>query len=65
MKKFVGDYIAIDPLLDIDNPKSIGALVLTDYYMEHKRAQHEAMLNAKKVIQDVSAEFAKALRPEI
>jgi pyruvate ferredoxin oxidoreductase alpha subunit len=59
VKKFIGDYIAIDPLLDIDNPKSIGALVLTDYYMEHKRAQHEAMINAKKVIQDVSTEFAK------
>ena len=27
--------------------------------MEHKRAQHEAMLNAKKVSADVSAEFAK------
>ena len=59
VKKFVGEYIAIDPLLDIDNPKSIGALVLPDYYMEHKRAQHEAMLNAKKVIADVSVEFAK------
>jgi pyruvate ferredoxin oxidoreductase alpha subunit len=59
VKKFVGDYIAIDPLLDIDNPKSIGALVLPDYYMEHKRAQHEAMMNVKKVVQDVSAEFAK------
>jgi pyruvate ferredoxin oxidoreductase alpha subunit len=59
VKKFVGDYIAIDPLLDMDNPKSIGALVLPDYYMEHKRAQHEAMINAKKVVQDVSAEFAK------
>src|SRR5512147_1318704 len=59
VKKFVGEYLAIDPLLDIDNPKSIGALVLTDYYMEHKRAQHQAMLNAKKVVQDVSAEFAK------
>jgi pyruvate ferredoxin oxidoreductase alpha subunit len=59
VKKFVGEYIAIDPLLDVDNPKSIGALVLTDYYMEHKRAQHEAMLNVKKVVQDVSTEFAK------
>jgi len=59
VKKFVGDYIAINSLLDLDNPKSIGALVLPDYYMEHKRAQHEAMVNAKKVIQDVSAEFAK------
>src|SRR6266540_5501001 len=59
VKKFVGDYIAIDPLLDLDHPKSIGALVLTDYFMEHKRAQHEAMVNAKKIIQDVSQEFAK------
>jgi pyruvate ferredoxin oxidoreductase alpha subunit len=59
VKNFVGEYIAVDPLLDIDNPKSIGALVLPDYYMEHKRAQHEAMLNVKRVVQDVSAEFAK------
>jgi pyruvate ferredoxin oxidoreductase alpha subunit len=59
VKNFAGDYIAINPLLDIDNPKSIGALVLTDYFMEHKRAQHEAMVNAKKIIQSVSQEFAK------
>src|SRR5512134_4066663 len=52
VKKFVGEYIAMDPLLDIDNPKSIGALVLTDYYMEHKRVQHQAMLHVKKVVQD-------------
>jgi pyruvate ferredoxin oxidoreductase alpha subunit len=59
VKGFVGEYLAIDPLLDMDNPKSIGALVLPDYYMEHKRAQHEAMQNVKKVVADVSAEFAK------
>jgi pyruvate ferredoxin oxidoreductase alpha subunit len=59
VKKFVGEFKAIDPLLDIDHPKSIGALVLPDYYMEHKRAQHQAMLNVKKVVQDVSAEFEK------
>jgi len=59
VKKFVGEYLARDPLLDIDNPKSIGALVLTDYYMEHKRVQHEAMQKVKKVVQDVSADFAK------
>src|SRR5574341_705830 len=59
VKKFAGEYIAMDPLLDLDHPKSIGALVLPDYYMEHKRVQHEAMLHVKKVVQDVSAEFAK------
>ncbi|OGW16798.1 MAG: pyruvate ferredoxin oxidoreductase [Nitrospirae bacterium GWC2_57_13] len=59
VKKFVGEFAQLNPLLDTDNPKSIGALVLPDYYMEHKRAQHEAMLKVKKVVQDVSAEFAK------
>ncbi|MFA5072844.1 MAG: pyruvate ferredoxin oxidoreductase [Nitrospirota bacterium] len=59
VKKFVGEYKAMEPLLDLDHPKSLGALVLTDYYIEHKRAEHEAMLKAKKVIQDVSEEFAK------
>jgi len=59
VKKFVGEFKAIDPLLDLEHPKSIGALVLPDYYMEHKRAQHQAMLNVKKVVQDVSAEFEK------
>jgi pyruvate ferredoxin oxidoreductase alpha subunit len=59
VKKFAGEYLAIDPLLDLDHPKSIGALVLTDYYMEHKRAQHEAMVHAKRVVKEVSDEFGK------
>ena len=59
VKKFVGEHKQIDPLLDIDNPKSIGALVLPDYYMEHKRAQHEATTKVKQVVLDVSAEFGK------
>ena len=57
--KFVGEFKAIDPLLDTDHPKSMGALVLPDYYMEHKRAQHEATTKVKKVVLDVSAEFAR------
>ncbi len=59
VRKFIGEYLHINPLLDVDHPKSIGALVLPDYYMEHKRAQHEVMTKVKKVVQDVSAEFAK------
>jgi len=58
VKSFVGEFPQINPLLDTDNPKSIGALVLTDYYMEHKRAQHEAMTKVMKVVEDVSTEFA-------
>src|SRR3990172_3372258 len=59
VKSFVGEFQQINPLLDTDNPKSIGALVLPDYYMEHKRAQHEATLKVMKVVEDVSAEFGK------
>jgi pyruvate ferredoxin oxidoreductase alpha subunit len=59
VKKFVGEYKAMEPLLDIDHPRSYGALALTDYYIEHKRAEHEAMLKAKKVVQDVFAEFSQ------
>jgi pyruvate ferredoxin oxidoreductase alpha subunit len=58
VKSFIGEFPQINPLLDTDNPKSIGALVLTDYYMEHKRAQHEAMTRVAKVVEDVSTEFA-------
>ncbi|MHB8843392.1 MAG: pyruvate ferredoxin oxidoreductase [Nitrospirota bacterium] len=59
VRSFIGEFPQINPLLDTDNPKSIGALVLTDYYMEHKRAQHEAMTRVTKVVEDVSTEFAK------
>ena len=59
VKKFVSEHKQIDPLLDIDNPKSIGALVLPDYYMEHKRAQHEATTKVKQVVLDVSEEGQK------
>ncbi|HRU38375.1 MAG TPA: transketolase C-terminal domain-containing protein, partial [Candidatus Goldiibacteriota bacterium] len=44
---------------DTEKPITVGSLVLTDYYMEHKRAQHEAMKNAKKVILEVGKEFGK------
>jgi pyruvate ferredoxin oxidoreductase alpha subunit len=59
VKSFVGEFPQINPLLDTDNPKSIGALVLPDYYMEHKRAQHEAMTKVAKVVQEVSDDFAR------
>jgi pyruvate ferredoxin oxidoreductase alpha subunit len=59
VKRFVGEFKTVNPLLDTDSPKSIGALVLPDYYMEHKRAQHEAMTKVMKVVQEVSDEFAK------
>jgi len=56
---FVGTYDPKLYLLDIDNPKTMGALDLTNYYFEHKRQQVEAMNNAMPVIESVSAEYAE------
>lgn len=59
VKKFVGEYKQMNPLLDIDNPKSYGPLILTDRYHEYKRAQHEVMTKVKDIVLDVAADFEK------
>ncbi len=59
VKKFVGEYRQVNPLLDIDNPKSYGPLILTDLYHEYKRAQHEVMTKVKNVVLEVASDFEK------
>jgi pyruvate ferredoxin oxidoreductase alpha subunit len=59
VKNFVGEYKPDLPLLDIDHPKTMGALDFHDYYFEHKRQQIEAMEKAKKIIPQIMAEFNK------
>jgi len=59
VKKFIGEYKPKYPLLDVDNPVTLGALDFTDYFFEHKRAQIEAMNQVLPVVIDVSKEFSK------
>ncbi len=59
VKDFVGEFKTVNPLLDLDNPKSFGPLILTDNYIEYKRLQHEVIGRAKDVVIQVSEEFAK------
>jgi len=59
VKKFVGEYKQVNPLLDLEHPKSYGPLILTDLYHEYKRAQHEVMTKVKGVVLDVAADFKK------
>lgn len=59
VKNFVGEYKTSNPLLDIDNPKSYGPLILPDLYHEYKRAQHEVMTKVKDVVLDVAEEFGR------
>jgi pyruvate ferredoxin oxidoreductase alpha subunit len=59
VKKFVGEYKQVHPLLDTEHAVSYGPLILPDLYMEYKRAQHEVMTKVSKVVLDVAAEFEK------
>jgi pyruvate ferredoxin oxidoreductase alpha subunit len=60
VKKFVGPYKSPTPvLLDTDNPVTFGPLDLQDYYMEHKKQQHEAIKKAKNVVIEVGKEYGK------
>jgi pyruvate ferredoxin oxidoreductase alpha subunit len=59
VKNFVADYKSVYPLLDLDNPKSFGPLILTDKYHEYKRAQHEVMTRVKDVVLTVASDFEK------
>ncbi len=59
VQKFVGKFVAVNPLLDLDHPKSYGPLILTDMYHEYKRAQHEVTTKVAGVVLDVAAEFEK------
>ena len=59
IKGFIGEFKPIHPLLDVDNPVTYGPLVLTDFFIEFKRAQHEAISRAKEVTLEVAKEFEK------
>lgn len=58
-KEFVGEYAPEHYLLNPNEPMAVGPYAVTHYYMESKRGQRQAMINAKKVILDVAAEFEK------
>jgi len=59
VKNFVGEHRPVRPLLDIEHPVTYGPLVLPDYYMEFKRAQHEAFSKVTRVVLDVARDFQK------
>ncbi|HBZ86520.1 MAG TPA: pyruvate ferredoxin oxidoreductase [Candidatus Edwardsbacteria bacterium] len=56
---FIGKYDPLMHLLDVKKPFTIGAINLTDYYFEHRRAMVDAQNNALKVIKEVGAEFGQ------
>lgn len=59
VKKFVGEYHPENYLLKKENPLAVGPYGVSNYYMEARVAQAQAMKNAKKVILDVAVDFEK------
>lgn len=59
VKNFIGEFKVTNPLLDIEHPVSYGPLILTDYYMEYRKAHAEVMSKVAKIVLDVAGEFEK------
>lgn len=60
VKEFVGDYVAVNALLNVEKPVTVGAFdSLGGWYFEHKIAQNRAMENAMRVIEEVGREFGE------
>lgn len=59
VKDFVGEYNPENSLLNPECPMAVGPYSVTNYYFEAKRAQAEALKNAKQVTLDVAKEYEK------
>lgn len=59
VKEFVGEYCPAHYLLNREEPMAVGPYAVSNYYMETKRGQREAMKNARQVILDVAEKFEK------
>lgn len=60
VKNFVGQFKPpYTTLLDVDHPTTMGAYDLPNWLFEHKREQHEGLVNAPPVIEQVGKEFGK------
>ncbi|MDP3057672.1 MAG: transketolase C-terminal domain-containing protein [bacterium] len=59
VKKFIGEWKPLYPLLDVDHPVTYGGLDLFDYYFEHKRQQIEGIENVLNVLRIIDDEYEK------
>jgi len=59
IKGFIGEYTPKNPLLNVENPITVGALDFFDYYFEHKMQQIDAMEKSKIALPQVFEEFSK------
>jgi pyruvate ferredoxin oxidoreductase alpha subunit len=57
VKNFVGVYNPEKYLLKPDESLAVGPYSVSPYVIEMKRAEYEGMVNAKRVVAEVSADF--------
>lgn len=57
--KFLGERKLNYSLLDVDNPVTLGALDLQDFFFEHKRSEIDAMDHVLPIIEKVQKEFGE------
>lgn len=57
VKTFAGEFTPTYPLLDLENPATVGPFALQPFYFEQRRALHEAVKGAKDVIVKVGEEY--------
>jgi pyruvate ferredoxin oxidoreductase alpha subunit len=56
---FIGDYVAHNPMLDLERPVTYGAQTEGEWHYEHKMRHNHAIVESQKVIEENFAEFAK------
>jgi pyruvate ferredoxin oxidoreductase alpha subunit len=59
VSEFIGEYKEVNSLLNFDNPVTHGVQTESDWHMEHKAKQNDAMMKSPKVIQEVFDQFEK------
>jgi pyruvate ferredoxin oxidoreductase alpha subunit len=59
VRNFIGEFLQVNPLLNIEHPVSYGPLILPDYYMEFRKAQDEVETKVSTVVLDVAKDFEK------
>ncbi|MEO1923008.1 MAG: 2-oxoacid:ferredoxin oxidoreductase subunit alpha [Nautiliaceae bacterium] len=56
---FIGEYKALNPMLDTKKPVTYGAQTEEEWHFEHKANQHKALMDSPEVIKEVFNKFAE------
>jgi len=57
--KFIGEYLEVNSMLNFDKPVTHGVQTESDWHMEHKAKQNDAMMKSVSVIEEVFEEYAQ------